>query len=282
MTKTISVLRATLAVFGLSYLAACGGGGNDQDVVPAGAKVCELQLATSPAWPYNTSVIHTDFNYTMVKPVVSFNSAGRYQVTSTEQFYVNLYAIDAAGNYDGRLYIVGSVAETMTLASDLAYSITYAPIIGTVGGNLLLSSVWYEIPRFGSASGREIQPSDVLGVQVINRDTNLLAVRALRTPDLELIKENVFQVRHQFSPGSWPYEPDKVSYDIQVSEDCYHCGKPKAWSCALRDLKDGDTVAIIGGERGKGTLLYVGAYTSVVMDDGQTAISKPATLHIQY
>lgn len=277
MLKTFAWIVALLSV---SLLAACGGG-EAGTAVPVDAKVCDLKLATSPEWPYDTSAVRTDTDYAMVQPTVSFNSEGRYQITSMQPFYVNVSVLDATGGIRyGSSYadFVGSVARTVTLAPDLFYRITYAPIVGTVGGDVLLSTVWYDILRFGTPSDRDVQPSDVVGMEMRGRD----AIRILYTPDLLLTEENVFRVQHPFSPGSWPFEPANVSYAVVVGEDCYHCGKSQTLSCTLKGLKTGDIVALVGGERGKGIRLYVSVYSSVLMDDGRTAISQPATLHINY
>ncbi|MBP9698174.1 MAG: hypothetical protein KBD65_03215 [Candidatus Moranbacteria bacterium] len=50
MTTIYSAFRVVLAILGLVFLAACGGGGDDQDSIPTGAKVCELKLRPREAF----------------------------------------------------------------------------------------------------------------------------------------------------------------------------------------------------------------------------------------
>lgn len=282
MTTMYSAFRAASAALSLAFVAACGGGGNDQDAIPAGAKACELKEDLPSRYQtYQPFEVIWDSG-TVTELTVDVE--GRHEVwfwpgPTYVQFNSSTFTVDSGGVRVATPATLGIVSfdTRLSLAADLSYAnFYYAKLLGTKKGVPLIGS-WFSLQGFGSAGAEEREPqaNDVQNLQSTPYPYSLFE------PQLTVMSGDVFQVGSAFAPGRGP-TPDDVAFDFFVVEDCYHCGKEKVWSCQVRDLARLDTVVITGGKKNQGLRFFIHLYATTVTDDGRKAVSMPVYMPISY
>jgi hypothetical protein len=280
MTTISAFFRVALSALCLTFLAACGGRGDDEDI-PAGAKACELKENFASRYPtYGPSEVVWDSG-TVTE--LTTDIEGRHQVwfwpgPTYVQFNSSTFTLDSGGVRIATPTTRGIVPydTKLSLAADLSYTyFYYAKLLGTKKGVPLIGS-WFSLQDFGSAGAgeREPQADDVQNIQ------NAPYPYSFPQPQLTVMSGDTFQVGPVFSSGH-PI-PDDVKFDFFVVEDCYHCGKEKVWSCQVKDLERQDTVVITGAPKDQGLRFFIQLYATTVIDDGQKAVSMPGYMSISY
>ncbi len=265
------------------FLAACGGGGNDDasQVVPTGAKVCELkEILVSRFSTYSNGEVVWDVG-TQPRSTLA-ESDGRHQIwfwPGPTWVSVNSSTYTLAEGYRRATDPTEGIVPfdgTITLSADLSYEVSYAHILGFKDGIPLIGSR-QSISHFGVAGAVEREPrsNDVSGLQAERRFVSLQA------PVITVMSENVLQVSKSLGIGNGP-SPNDVKFDFFLLEDCYHCGKTTTWSCQIHDLSPGDLVAITGIPRNQGFRFFANLFATTVLDSREKAISDSDSVLLSF
>jgi len=240
------------------FLTACGGGGDDGDdqSIPAGAKVCQLEYGPQYAPLVKTHKVAgepTMFTSTRPDGSIEVRSSGPFYVTIHERKYGP--GSDQSSTYVPKI-LEGVVTESLALVPNQHHQVYYSSILGTKRGQYVLSGPFGPL-TLGTMSNQDYQEGDVQGIVPVSD------VAFLEPPEV-----------YEFGDGSygfkWPTTTGKSLFHgevlFAVEQEERATGSGARWHCVLFGLTIEDKVVIRGGNSGQGILFRIGVATIADVD----------------